>query len=221
MIGFVIGNGESRKGYDLEWLRNIGVIYGCNALYRDFVPDVLFSVDDRMTKEIKEQLDAGNLSVKEFVYRRRGVDNERGRILQSTLTGCYEDLGYAAGPTALKLMCDRYADLKEVYLVGFDIYSTTGVRNNVYKGTDCYAAVDARPVNPSNWIEKLARIFIYNERVTFYRVTNLLFMPPEWDDVKNVRNISYEDMTVRLTGRLLKHVVGAGGLEECHSNSLQ
>ena len=35
---FCIGNGESRKGFDLEKLRPYGKIYGCNALYRDFTP---------------------------------------------------------------------------------------------------------------------------------------------------------------------------------------
>ena len=42
---FCIGNGESRKGLDLESLRPLGKIYGCNALYRDFAPDVLTAVD--------------------------------------------------------------------------------------------------------------------------------------------------------------------------------
>ena len=51
---FIIGNGESRKGFDLTSLRKYGKIYGCNALYRDFQPDVLISVDQRMIKEIME-----------------------------------------------------------------------------------------------------------------------------------------------------------------------
>jgi hypothetical protein len=42
---FCIGNGESRKGFDLEKLRPHGKIYGCNALYRDFTPDHLSAVD--------------------------------------------------------------------------------------------------------------------------------------------------------------------------------
>ena len=42
---FIIGNGESRKGFDLANLRQHGTIYGCNAIYRDFMPDVLTAVD--------------------------------------------------------------------------------------------------------------------------------------------------------------------------------
>ena len=49
---FCIGNGESRRDYNLQNLRQYGKIYGCNALYRDFTPDVLTSVDHGMMHEI-------------------------------------------------------------------------------------------------------------------------------------------------------------------------
>ena len=49
---FCIGNGESRKGFDLEKLRQHGTIYGCNAIYRDFMPDVLTAVDHGIMHEI-------------------------------------------------------------------------------------------------------------------------------------------------------------------------
>jgi hypothetical protein len=49
---FLIGNGESRKGFDLKKLKPYGKVYGCNAIYRDFVPDVLVSVDHGIMHEI-------------------------------------------------------------------------------------------------------------------------------------------------------------------------
>ena len=49
---FCIGNGESRKDFDLEQVRSLGKIYGCNALYRDFTPDVLIAVDSGIIHEI-------------------------------------------------------------------------------------------------------------------------------------------------------------------------
>jgi len=49
---FCIGNGESRRDLSLQNLRKHGKIYGCNALYRDFTPDVLCSVDHGMMHEI-------------------------------------------------------------------------------------------------------------------------------------------------------------------------
>jgi hypothetical protein len=51
---FLIGNGKSRQHFDLERLRPYGTIFGCNALYRDFTPDVLMAIDAKMLKEIRE-----------------------------------------------------------------------------------------------------------------------------------------------------------------------
>jgi len=45
---FIIGNGESRLSVDLESLRGVAPIIGCNALYRDFTPDLLVVVDVTM-----------------------------------------------------------------------------------------------------------------------------------------------------------------------------
>ncbi len=45
---FIIGNGESRIGFDLEQLRDYGKIYGCNLLYKEFTPDVLIAIDERI-----------------------------------------------------------------------------------------------------------------------------------------------------------------------------
>ena len=33
---FVIGNGESRNIFPIEHLKDTGVIWGCNAIYRDY-----------------------------------------------------------------------------------------------------------------------------------------------------------------------------------------
>lgn len=49
---FIIGNGPSRKCIDLESLRDKGTIFGCNALYRDFIPDYLVTLADDITEEV-------------------------------------------------------------------------------------------------------------------------------------------------------------------------
>ena len=48
----VVGNGVSRKNIDLWQLKKDYIVYGCNAIYREFQPDILFCVDDRMCNEI-------------------------------------------------------------------------------------------------------------------------------------------------------------------------
>ena len=52
MNGFFIGNGQSRAPIDLIKLRPHGKIIGCNALYRDFTPDLLCAVDHGIMHEI-------------------------------------------------------------------------------------------------------------------------------------------------------------------------
>jgi hypothetical protein len=51
---FCIGNGESRKDFDLNILKGKGKVYGCNAIYRDYpdVIDVLTAVDNGIIHEI-------------------------------------------------------------------------------------------------------------------------------------------------------------------------
>ena len=51
-VAYIIGNGPSRKGLDLNTLN--GVTFGCNALYRDYSPDYLVSGDATIIKEICE-----------------------------------------------------------------------------------------------------------------------------------------------------------------------
>ena len=63
---FCIGNGESRKGFDLEKLRPHGKIYGCNGLYRDFKPDVLVSVDGPMMHEVYQSGYDGELWLRDW-----------------------------------------------------------------------------------------------------------------------------------------------------------
>ena len=47
---FVIGNGESRLIFPVKNLKNHGVIYGCNAIYRDnpSLCDRIFTVNKEM-----------------------------------------------------------------------------------------------------------------------------------------------------------------------------
>ena len=51
---FVLGNGPSRKSVNLDELKEKGVVYGCNALYRDYEPDYLVVNDWYVMLEIIE-----------------------------------------------------------------------------------------------------------------------------------------------------------------------
>ena len=49
---FCFGNGNSRKELSLKDFRKYGTIIGCNALYRDFSPDILVALDSRISHEV-------------------------------------------------------------------------------------------------------------------------------------------------------------------------
>jgi hypothetical protein len=60
-VAFVLGNGVSRSGLALEQIQKLGKIYGCNALYREFTPDVLVATDRLIATQIQENGYAVNL----------------------------------------------------------------------------------------------------------------------------------------------------------------
>ena len=49
---FVIGNGTSRLRLNHLSVMDRGIVYGCNAQYREFAPHYLISVDVKMVNEI-------------------------------------------------------------------------------------------------------------------------------------------------------------------------
>ena len=52
MAVVVIGNGKSRQHMDLNRIKEKAWTFGCNALYRDFAPDFLLTIDPHCTHEI-------------------------------------------------------------------------------------------------------------------------------------------------------------------------
>ena len=52
MIHFCFGNGNSRKGIDIEQYKKYGKVVGCNAIYRDYTPDILVALDSSINHEI-------------------------------------------------------------------------------------------------------------------------------------------------------------------------
>ena len=56
---FIIGNGESRTIFPIKDLKNKGIIYGCNAIYRDWpeLCDHIVAVNQPMYEELKQWYD--------------------------------------------------------------------------------------------------------------------------------------------------------------------
>lgn len=190
--GFIICNGESRSGFNLELLRRYGLIFGCNALYRDFRPDVLFAGETHIIDEITAADYDGPRSFRLPEHKRVLL----GWDCPSSKKTIFDD-GWACGPTATLLMC-QYKKVDVVFLIACDLFSKTGFHNNVYKGTDCYRPADGEkggPTPPINFINQLKNVFIRFPNIKFYRVTYPgLPHPQDWTDCSNVKSISYKKM---------------------------
>jgi hypothetical protein len=48
----IIGNGTTRRAFKIDKMAEHYTTFGCNALYRDFQPDYLVSLDNGMIREI-------------------------------------------------------------------------------------------------------------------------------------------------------------------------
>lgn len=156
---FVLGNGISRQQIPLAVLQSLGKIYGCNALYREFTPDVLVSTDRPIANHIQN---SGYAKSNRF-YTRRPIPNLGANTVPS------EYYGYSSGPIAVSIAAkDQH---KTVYLLGFDLGPTTDNQfNNVYAGTEFYKAQGANPTFTGNWIKQVTRVLQDHSQTKFIRL---------------------------------------------------
>ena len=156
---FVLGNGVSRQAVDLTTLKTLGTTYGCNAIYREFVPDVLISTDTPISERIQHE----GYSQKNTHYTRKPLpDSGARRIAQKYF-------GYSSGPVAVSQAAIDGATA--IYLVGFDLGPTrTGRFNNCYADTEFYKKSSANPTFTGNWVRQLQTIMKDYPKTSFFRV---------------------------------------------------
>ena len=185
---FCIGNGKSRRGFDLRTLKPRGVILGCNNLYKDFAPDVLVAIDHPIMHNIYqsgycynakcyfrswspipgENYEQMILGMFPDFRHLRGI-RQSGKLIENGRAGCKEFVlhGYndkqtgenlvsvswvtndrvmnvtdiikdaeqeywAAGPVSGYVACKTIDEIKEVYLIGHDLFSMDNKFNNIY-----------------------------------------------------------------------------------------
>lgn len=122
---FLIGNGTSRKDFDLERLRGKGTIIGCNALYREFTPDVLIAIDAKLLTELKKAGYGNNDNEFIIIPRNRTVHIPAvtWKAERFNTSGCF----------AMKLITSIMKPSK-CYMIGMD-----GYPGNIYDGTENYS----------------------------------------------------------------------------------
>ena len=165
---FIIGNGESRNIFPIEDLKNKGIIYGCNAIYRDR-PNLcnhIIAADKDMFAELKQWYDKTNPNLKIYgpndlskwsyicnddkesdipeglkIYRIwRGGDIKKGTIRTM-------DFSQQRGSGMSALLLATESGIKNIIILAYDILgarqwemdSPSREQNNMYKNTLNYS----------------------------------------------------------------------------------
>jgi hypothetical protein len=198
---FVIGNGESRNIFPIQNLKGHGIIYGCNAIYRDHpkLCDHIGSVSPEMYEELSRWHNDGKESPKIYsindisswnyicdgdketdvpkglkIYRvwRGGNVKKGGRIKT-------KDFSLARGSGCSAVLMAAESGIKNVVIMAFDIMGAqqwemdtpSRIQNNIYKDSINYPGRESMKAY-------LKYEWMYQLRQTFRRFpkTNFYFI---------------------------------------------
>jgi hypothetical protein len=190
-IAFVLGNGISRQSINLEALAQCGKIYGCNALYREFTPDVLVATDMPIATRIQE---SGYAKTNRF-YTRNPIKDSGALALPANYSG------YSSGPNALGLACiDKN---HTVYLLGFDMGPTeNNLFNNIYADTEFYKTSAHPPTFAKNWVTQVKKIMTDHRLVQVIRVQGPTTAHiAELDSIPNLTHLDLNAFTDRINNK--------------------
>ena len=184
--GFVIGNGTSRKKFKLENLVDKGLMYACNAVYREFCPNVLVAVDPKMIHEIV----GANFQYECEVWTNYNKAFEK----YVGLNYFNPNKGWSSGPTALyKAVLDGCED---IYILGFDYVGLeNGAKvNNIYAGSKNYKAIHEPATYYGNWLRQTETILRDHSDREFIRVVGKKdYNPNNFNNFNNYKTISYKE----------------------------
>jgi len=161
-VAFVIGNGISREGIELEALSKIGKVYACNAVYRTFKPDYLVAVDVKMILEINKH---------KYQYHNEVWTNpNKAYNAMKHLNFFQPSKGWSSGPTALWLASTH--GYSRIYILGFDYRGLdNGAKfNNLYADTPNYKKSEDGATFFGNWLRQTKAVIQENPQIDFVRV---------------------------------------------------
>lgn len=197
---FIIGNGESRKIFPIENLKSHGIVYGCNAIYRDHpqLCDKIVAVNEEMYQEIKEWFDREKpegiilhgpeqLSSWDFsqglddmiprglkLYRMwRGGNAKNGGKIRTI------DFAQNKGSGCSAVLLAAESGVKKVVIMGFDILgaqqwemqSVSRIQNNCYKSTVNYPHRESmKAYLKYEWMYQLRQTFRKFPDTQFYYI---------------------------------------------------
>lgn len=166
---FFIGNGASRQNFDLNKLKEKGIIIGCNALYRDFIPDILIVLDGKMMRELK----TNNYKGKVLTSKGQGVRPEN--------TTQWRTANFrTSGAFGLQYVTKVINPLR-CYTLGMD-----GYPGNIYRGTPCYS------VSGNLKFDKIVPQYVDAVKNSTVEVVNVNTVDSWKTEIPNYRFIGYD-----------------------------
>ena len=186
---FVLGNGESRRGIDIDDLKQQGKVFACNAVYRTHRPDFLVAVDPKMIMEIAE----GDDMINNKVYSNFNAQYNKNQKILDHCNWFKPSLGWSSGPTALRLALDL--GFKDIYILGFDYQGHkvgSGFKlNNMFGDTRNYKRKKDEATFYGNWMNQTKRCLQDFPDAKFHRV-----IPKGWFQPKDLEwNGNIDHMT--------------------------
>ena len=180
-FAYAIGNGVSRREIDLTLLKTRGTVYACNAIYREYTPDILVATDQGISKEIEN---SGYPSFNTFYTRR--PDISKGSIEIPTAWK-----GWSSGPVSVALALEH--GHRQVYLIGHDFGSTDKVFNNCYAGTPNYRDVGSAPTYAGNWVNQINTLLTTFKNSKIVRVVGKSSaIVPKLENIDNYSEVNIE-----------------------------
>ena len=185
-IAFVLGNGESRKGIEINDLKEKGTVFACNAVYRTHRPHFLIAVDPKMILEIAET----DYPVHNKVWSNFNAQYNKNPKILNHVNWFKPSLGWSSGPTALRMACEH--GFKEIYILGFDYQGhNDGKRfklNNIFGDTRNYKKRNEEATFYGNWMNQTQRCLQDFKDVKFHRV-----IPEGWFKPKDIERAGNMD----------------------------
>jgi hypothetical protein len=159
MRGVVIGNGISRRGFDLNQLT--GITLGCNSLYKHYKPDYLVAIDT----VIRAEIEALGKTPWKWVSRKFDknavvwiTEDDKPVVLRSKLNGgLNNNSGVLAAAYAAEIL-----EIKELYLLGIDFFRPVPDKSNDMYGPSTFGT----PALTTCWNRLIER----NPQTKFIRV---------------------------------------------------
>ena len=204
----IIGNGESRMGFDISPLKQFSSVIGCNAIHRDFVTEHLVCADKPMCQQAANAVGKGTT-----IYTREQWVNlfamwpNVNKLPNLPYVGDKredEPLHWGTGPYAGVLGLTFKP--KAIFMIGFDLHPLEKDRiNNMYTGSEGYKYIK-RPVDPRYWIYQFHKLMGYSDPDTRWIVVNhdKWQMPEEWSQHSNVFQETYDGMARFINKQLTK-----------------